>query len=218
MKKATCIGLLSAIILMFLTGCINIWDRTSAITNIEPTEQQSYESSETTEVGDYSESKAVTAICEETEPHENAETESKNEECNVPVLNFKTYGEYHKAGFGSMYDQYSFDAPNDKWTVWGIGEESIMYMVACQETGRSFSNVTVRCDNKFIALSSKYMLFETEEGQQIAIDVVDMSNKIPIDELTEDERNDFVYPIKYQRVINVEDSFVKATLGDVVEV
>lgn len=128
------------------------------------------------------------------------------------MLNFEPVGEYHFEGFGEIYDQYTFDAPNDKWVVWAIGRsECQAYMVGCPETGRSYADVIVSGESRLIALSSQYFLFDTEKGK-IAIDVSDMLNKVPAEDLTEEEMNSFVYPINYERILNIHNSSVKESL------
>lgn len=200
MKKTVAVILLGAVFMMCLCGCSGIRNIASESRNIESTEEIQ-DIDKISETDFYIES--------ETGVSDEMENESTGEESSTHVLDFEPYGWYHFEGFGEMYDQYTFDAPNDKWVVWGIGRrECEAYMIGCLETGRSYADVIVSGDHNFIAVSSKYLLFDTEKGE-IAIELTDMSQKVPSDQLTEAEWKDFIYPTKYERVLNWEDHFVK---------
>lgn len=115
-------------------------------------------------------------------------------------------GKYSKEAFPKKYFTYQFEDA-DIVVYYLFGEE---YMIAEKNTERWYAMVS-RVDEKFLALSSKYMLFLTNEGKiavelaEIKIPIVGnlsaiMHEEIPFEDLSISEQESFVYPSSVEKV------------------
>lgn len=122
-------------------------------------------------------------------------------------LEFKPKGTYVKSRFGEEFFVYRFGEPNSTIVVF----ETIdgIYMVAeySGEKGTSYGNIFMP-DREFIALSNEYLLFETEDAK-IAVAIEKRKNvkkgeslykEYLFDELSDEEKEAFIYPVKCIKV------------------
>lgn len=123
-------------------------------------------------------------------------------------LTFKPKGEYNMPGFGDEFFIYRFDNPNSDIVVYQISDCIYLLGDDSGESGTSYTNMVME-DSQFIALSNKYLLFMNEDGK-VAVDIVEKGNvlvgenilkKYSYNDLSDEEKADFVYPIAYEKVI-----------------
>ena len=121
------------------------------------------------------------------------------------TLRFEAIGTYYISNIGADSVVYNFDYPNDNIVVYQIPGTTFL-VGECSE-GRSISyaaNMFVK-GGEFVALSDKYLLFATAESKgmiAVAIKVDEDNNscavllECPFDDLSEEEKDAFVYPAK----------------------
>lgn len=127
----------------------------------------------------------------------------------IKGLEFIRKGTYHKDGFGETYFVYGFDNPYEDIVVFRVCDSC--YLVGKNSADMDGTSYTSKCINvvhQFVGLSDKYLLFITEDGM-IAVafeekrDVKVGENCyiiIPFEELSDEEKGDFIYPVSLEKV------------------
>lgn len=136
------------------------------------------------------------------------ETTVSEEKEATKKLELTADGTYNMPGFSEEFFIYRFSAPNDNIVVYEfnniylLGEDS-------GKNGTSYSS-KVMYDSQLVALSDKYFLFITNDGM-IALAFEENKNakvgescyiKCPFDDLSEEEKAAFIYPVSYEKVQN----------------
>lgn len=124
-------------------------------------------------------------------------------------LSFEQKGYYNMPGFGEEFFIYRFDNPNSDIVVYQIdsiyllGEDS-------GETGIIYADIYFE-NAQFMGLSENYLLFLTDTGK-IAVSIEEKADvdvgesvleKYSFYELTNEEKESFIYPMEYQKVTQV---------------
>ena len=121
-------------------------------------------------------------------------------------LEFKERGVYERAAFGEEVYVYRFDEPNSTIVVYETLDGIFLVGEYDIEKGISYGNVFMP-GREFIALSNKYFLFKTEEGE-IAVEIErkkyvelgeEFYNEYSYDELSDKEKSEFVYPVERKK-------------------
>lgn len=137
--------------------------------------------------------------------------ESVSEEKEATVtkkLELTAYGTYNMPGFSEEFFIYRFSAPNDNIVVY---EFNNIYLIG-EDSGKNGTSYSckVMYDSQLVALSDKYFLFITNDGM-IALAFEENKNakvgescyiKCPFDDLSEEEKAAFIYPVSYEKVQN----------------
>jgi len=134
------------------------------------------------------------------------ETTSADEN-GVYKLEFKTKGTYIIEAFGIKYDIYWFDVPNERIVVYKTIDGIYLVGEYAENKGVSYGNIFMP-EGEFAALSNKYLLFEMPEGKfAVALEKkknVDIGESFyelyAFEELSEEDKNAFIYPIKCEKV------------------
>jgi len=122
-------------------------------------------------------------------------------------LEFEGRGTYVKAAFGEEFFVYQFEEPNSTIVVYETLDGIYLVGEYAKEMGTSYGNMFMP-GREFIALSNEYLLFETEEGK-VAVELErkkyaergdDLYNEYLYDELSEEEKEAFVYPVERKKV------------------
>ena len=123
----------------------------------------------------------------------------------------KTSAYYVMSGFGEEFHIFRFDSPNDGTVIYQISDSQYLVAKDAGKTGMSYANLFLE-DAHLLALSDKYFLFLTEEGK-VAVSFKEkkdtdkgkiLHDEIPFDKLSDEEKNAFIYPVSYEKVLNEE--------------
>lgn len=138
----------------------------------------------------------------------NASVERTLEEGNENVkLEFKPKGTYVRWAFGEEFWIYRFDPPNSTIVVYKSIDGIYLIGEDGGEKGISYGNIFVP-EGAFVGLSNKYLLFEKDEGK-VAVSIERRKNvkagesfyeEYLFEELTEEEKRAFVYPVECEKV------------------
>ena len=121
-------------------------------------------------------------------------------------LKFEEKGTYVKAKFGEEFYVYSFDEPNSTIVVYETLDGIFLVGEYASEKGTSYGNIFMP-GRKFIGISNKYFLFETEDGK-IAVGIErkkhvkageSFYDEHFYEELSENEKNAFIYPMESKK-------------------
>ena len=122
-------------------------------------------------------------------------------------LEFQAKGHYNMQGFGDEYYIYRFANPNANIVVYQLSDSLYILGEDAGETGTSYASIFME-GSQFIALSDKYMLFSS--GNEITAVAIEKKENVEIgesilqkcsfNELTEDEKSSFVYPISHEKI------------------
>ena len=121
-------------------------------------------------------------------------------------LEFEERGRYVKAKFSEEFYVYRFDEPNSKIVVYETLDGIFIVGEDATEEGISYGNVFMP-GRKFVGISNKYFLFETEEGK-IAVEIEKkkhakkgegLYNEHFYEEMSDEEKNAFIYPIESKK-------------------
>ena len=121
----------------------------------------------------------------------------------------KTSAYYDMSGFGEEFHIFRFDSPNDGMVIYQISDSHYLIAEDAGETGMVYANLFLE-DAHLLALSDKHFLFLTEEGK-VAVSLKEkkdtdkgkiLHDKIPFDKLSDEEKNAFIYPVSYEKVLN----------------
>lgn len=134
-------------------------------------------------------------------------TETEREAKEDYKLELEPEGTYNMPGFGDEFFIYRFDSPNDNVIVYQM---DCIYLVGedAGKNGTSYASMVMK-DSQFIALSDKYLLFITGEDKiAVAMEEKKDANigesvlqKYSYNELSDKEKEAFIYPIAYEKVI-----------------
>lgn len=122
-------------------------------------------------------------------------------------LQFKAKGTYNVPGFGSEFVVHRFDAPNDDIVVYEMPGATYIVGENTDKIGARYVNVFVG-DSQFVALSNKYILLAKGEcmiaftivGSENAKNCTGLMEEISFDDLSEEEKDTFVYPVLSETV------------------
>lgn len=139
-----------------------------------------------------------------------ASTEKVSKE---PKLKFEYEGTLNMAGFGEVYGIYTFDAPNDDIVAYAINGDRGFITFGKKEWPAETSLGVYACFNnsQFIGVSNKYILFLNENKNIIAVSIHDRKDAkvgestktiIAYDELSQEEKDSFIYPNSYDIILN----------------
>lgn len=128
-------------------------------------------------------------------------------------LKFEYEGTFDMAGFGQVYGIYTFDAPNDDIVAYAINGDRGFITFGKKEWPAETSLGVNACFNnsKFIGVSNKYILFLNENNNKIAVSIHDRKDAkvgestriiINYEELSQEEKDEFVYPNSYDIILN----------------
>ena len=124
------------------------------------------------------------------------------------TLQFEAEGEYFISRFGSNYEVYTFDAPNDGIAVYEIPGTIFLVGGKIKDNKMSYAaNIFIE-NAKFVALSDEYVLFTTGEGNRlVAVSIqpdanssVDLVLEYSFEDLSEEEKAAFIYPVECKAV------------------
>ena len=122
-------------------------------------------------------------------------------------LEFRPKGTYVKAEFGEEFLVYKFDAPNETIVVYKTIDGIYLIGEYGKKSGISYGSI-FRPEGEFIGLSNKYLLFENEDEKTAValekkknVEIGESFYKLcPFDDLSDEEKNAFVYPIECEKV------------------
>lgn len=116
-------------------------------------------------------------------------------------------GEYNKPGFGEEYGLYRFEGT--ELVVYQIADDAYLIGEDAGKNGKSYGNIFQR-DSQLLAISDKYLLFDSAEGN-VAIALEEKESpkvgeniyyKFFFDELPPEETERFLYVESYEKVAN----------------
>ncbi len=121
-------------------------------------------------------------------------------------LQFEVKGSYNLLGFGEESFVYQFGSPNDNVVLYQIN--NCIYLLGDAGSNASYGSSVFMKDSQFIALSEKYLLFSTSEGKTaVAIEENwgcnigdNLHQKYSFDDLSDEEKSEFIYPISYEKI------------------
>ena len=122
------------------------------------------------------------------------------------TLQFESKGTYHLSRVAADSVVYSFGYPNDDIVVYQIPGTTFLVGENSGERSVSYAANMFIKGGEFVALSDKYLLFATAESEgMVAVAVetdgknkygIDIMLEIPFDDLSEEEKDAFVYPVE----------------------
>lgn len=122
-------------------------------------------------------------------------------------LELKPIGTYNLSALGSGVIAYRFDSPNDHIVVYELAGTKYLVGDDTGRNGTSYANMLIP-DSEFIALSDKYLLFMIR-GEKVAVEIetkkdvevgISVLREYSFDELSDEEKDDFIYPVSSKTV------------------
>lgn len=122
-------------------------------------------------------------------------------------LQFEAKGTYNTPGSETEFVVHRFEAPNDDIVVYEMPGPIYLVGENTGNSGVSYANMFVG-DSKFVALSNKYILFAigedmvafSIEGSKEANSCTGLLQEYSFDDLSEEEKDAFVYPVALEVV------------------